>query len=59
MCCGECEHQENVKVTFGVFVSGNHILEVYVFVNEIFGVMIASRSVVHCIVVLADPISYM
>jgi len=29
-------HQENVRVIFGVFVSGNHISERYVFAKEVF-----------------------
>ena len=31
-----CHHQENVRVIFGVFVSGNQVFEVYVFVSEVF-----------------------
>jgi len=29
-------HQENMRVIFGVFVSGNHISERYVFAKEVF-----------------------
>ena len=32
----KCFHQENVRVIFGIFVSGNGIFECYVFVKDIF-----------------------
>ena len=36
----QCQHQENNRVIFEVFVFGNDIFEVLVFGNHIFGVYV-------------------
>jgi hypothetical protein len=38
-------HQENVRVIFGVFISGNGVFEFFVFVKVIFGVFISENDI--------------